>query len=201
VVGGAIAQFLQRALADRVPAPAEAARRSPGRPRVLPRLCWWGGAAGVRAARVQPLPRPLAPAQPRAGGGGIRAFPSRTRPSPSGWRPQAPRRANACLPSSGRAWPTARPSLRSPPAPPAPPKSGPSPSPPWTRGPGGGPCCGRGPAVPRPGSPASSPTGSLGATAGGAGASSSPPRYAQRKGGPRSSTTLQDRGAGGAASI
>jgi len=43
VVVGDIEQFLQSALADLESDAAEAARRGPGRPRVLPSLCLWGG--------------------------------------------------------------------------------------------------------------------------------------------------------------
>src|SRR5688572_25568603 len=40
---GDIERFLQAALADLEPEAAAAARRGPGRPRVLPSLCLWGG--------------------------------------------------------------------------------------------------------------------------------------------------------------
>ena len=40
---GDIEQFLQSALAELTPDPAEAARPGPGRPRVLPSLCLWAG--------------------------------------------------------------------------------------------------------------------------------------------------------------
>jgi hypothetical protein len=42
-VVGNIEQFLQDALAEFAPDPAEAARPGPGRPRVLPSLCLWAG--------------------------------------------------------------------------------------------------------------------------------------------------------------
>jgi hypothetical protein len=42
-VVGDIEQFLQRALAELAPDPAEARRAGPGRPRVLPSLCLWAG--------------------------------------------------------------------------------------------------------------------------------------------------------------